>query len=174
MTFTLLTMASISFGALAIVGLLAIGAVLFAASTKARADIPSGDVSRLNFPMAAAEQVFQGTFVCTNATGFLQQADDAVGFVLAGIVELDVDNLAGLDAAKDAPVIPITEIKYTDLNANTPLDSWLNKLVFFVDDNTVALAATTVNDVLVGKVKEILKTGANGKVRISLMERVAG
>ena len=180
MTFALLSVAVIAFGPLAILGGLAIASLAigmcmnFAASTKARFDIPSGDVSRLNFPMAAGEEVFQGTFVATNAAGFTKLVADEAGLVLSGIAELDVDNTGGLDGAKDVPVIPITEIKYTDLNANTPLDTWINELVFFVDDNTVDLVGVTVNDVLAGKVKEILKTGANGKVRVSLLERVAG
>ncbi len=145
-----------------------------AASTKATTRNPSGDVSRLNFPMASGEEVFQGTFVATNAAGFTKLVADEAGLVLSGIAELDVDNTGGADGDKDVPVLPITLIKFTDLDANTPLDSWINDLVFFVDDNTVALAATTVNDVLAGKVKEVLKTGASGRVRISLLERVAG
>lgn len=145
-----------------------------APSTKATTRHPSGDVSRLNFPMAAGEEVFQGTFVATNAAGFTKLVADEAGLVLSGIAELTVDNSGGLDAAVDVPVVPITEIKYTDIDADTPLDSWINDLVYFVDDNTVALVGTVANNVLAGKVKEILKTGASGKVRISLLERVAG
>lgn len=175
MNLALLSIGIIAFGPVAIIGGLAIVAALagmmgFAASTKARFDIPSGDVASLNFQVAAGVSLFQGTYVITNAAGFLVQASDLAGGKIAGLLSLDVDNSGGADGDKEGPVQPITSIKYTDLDAVSPLPIWINKLVFFVDDHTVALAATTVNDVVVGRVKEIVKTGATGKVRISLME----
>ncbi len=147
-----------------------------AASTSARYDIASDAVSRLLLPVAGSIIIYQGVLVAHQTNGFTVQIFDTAGHVLAGIAEQTVDNTGGANGDKNVPVQPINGIaglNFIELEAANPDDSWLGKQVFFVDDNIVALAATTTNDVLAGMVRQILVTGGSGKVLIDLLTRTA-
>lgn len=147
-----------------------------APSTAARFDISSDAVSRLLLPVAAGVTIFQGVLAAHQANGFTIQIADVVGHVLAGIAELTVDNSGGADGDVNIPLQPINGIaglNFIELNAANPDDSWLGKQVFFVDDNTVGLTGTPANDILAGMVRQILVTGATGKVLIDLITRTA-
>ncbi len=145
-----------------------------AASTSARYDIATDAVSRLLLPVAGSIVIYQGVLVAHQTDGYTAQIADTAGHVLAGIAEQTVDNTGGSDGDLNVPVQPVngaSGMNFIELYAATPLDSWLGKQLYFVDDNTVALAATTTNDVLAGMCRQILTTGATGKVLVDLLTR---
>ena len=139
-------------------------------STKNRYDIPSDAVAKVINPAAAGEVIYAGTMVCVNAAGFAIMAQDAAGLKLVGISEREVDNSAGADGDVDVPVQPITALRYVELDAVTPLELWVGDIAFFTDDHTVDIADPG-NGIIAGTIQKIVKTGATGKVLISLMQR---
>lgn len=141
-----------------------------AQSTANRFDIPSDAVSKINYPVAATEVIYQGTMVCLNAAGYALMAQDAANLVLVGIAERKIDNSAGANGAKDVPVQPITALRYVELDAVTPLPAWVGDVAYFTDDHTVS-NADPGNTVIAGRIEKIVKTGASGKVLVNLMIR---
>lgn len=97
----------------------------------------------------AATKVFKGSNVSINTSGFAKKASDTTGEVFAGVAMETVDNSAG--AAGDKYVRVWKEGVFS-MTCASATQAWVGQKVYAVDDNVVALAATTTNDVLVGTV----------------------
>lgn len=106
----------------------------------------------VDIPLAAATKVFAGSNVNTNSAGFGKKASDTAAEVFAGVAMETVDN-AG--AAGDKPVRVWKEGVFS-MNCASATQAWVGQLVHSVDDNLVALAATTTNDVVVGRVVQFV------------------
>ena len=108
----------------------------------------------LAIPVAAGEEIFAGSLVCTNASGYAVPADDAAGLVFEGVATEGVDNSDGSDG--DLNVVVRRRGRYR-FACDTNLDqSAMSAQVYVVDDQTVSAdAAETTNDVVCGVIDKI-------------------
>lgn len=102
----------------------------------------------IDVPLAAVK-VFKGSNLNFNTAGFAKKASDTASEKFAGLAMETVDNSAG--AAGDKAVRIWVE-GVSSMGCASATQAWVGQDVFAVDDNLVALAATTTNDVRVGKV----------------------
>lgn len=113
-------------------------------------------------PMAAVK-LYKGALVAFNTAGYATLAADTASFTFGGIAYETVDNSGG---AAGAVEVRIKRRGVVELNfSGTAAQANVGLPVYMVDDNTVALAATTTNDVLVGRIVRFVSTS---KVRVDL------
>jgi hypothetical protein len=102
----------------------------------------------------AAVKVLAGALVSVvPATGYAQKSADTATHKFVGVADKTVDNSAGAAGAKKVRVWASGVFDFACASAD---QTWVGLKVYAVDDNTVALAATTTNDVLVGIVTEVV------------------
>lgn len=97
----------------------------------------------------ASVKVFAGSNVSYNAAGYAKKASDTTGEAFAGVAMETVDNTAGQPGDK---YVRLWKEGVFDMNCTGADRTWVGKDVYAVDDNLVALTATTTNDVRVGRV----------------------
>lgn len=122
---------------------------------------------RLRLVKVAAVALFKGSLVCKNAAGFAIKAADTVGITFTGVAFESVDNSAGAAGAATARVFTGGTFLLNFSGTATQATEGLK--VYAVDDNTVALAATTTNDILVGVVSEFVSATT---VRVAITPNV--
>lgn len=106
------------------------------------------------YKLLASTKVFAGALVSVvDASGLAGQAGDTAGTKFVGVADKTSDNSAGAAGAKKVRVWATGVIDLTCASAD---QTWVGKKVYAVDNQTVALAATTTNDVLVGYVTEFV------------------
>lgn len=116
----------------------------------------------ISMPLAAVK-VFKGSLLANNTSGYVTKAADTASFTLAGIAYEQVDNSAGAAGDKN---VRVERRGVFELNfSGTATQATVGLPVYMVDDNTVALAATTTNDVMVGRVVSFVSAT---KVRVEL------
>jgi len=103
----------------------------------------------LNNEALAAVKVFKGSNLNYNSAGFVTKASDTSGEIFAGVALETTDNSAGAAGDKD---VRLWKEGIFEMNCASATQAWVGKDVYAVDDNLVALAATTTNDVKVGRV----------------------
>ncbi len=119
-----------------------------------------GDERYVELPIAAATKLAPGAGVTIiSASGMAGNAGDTVGTKPAGIAEPagqgddDIDNTAGAAGAKKVRVRTRGLARF----AATGVDAtWVGQTVYWVDNQTVALAATTTNDIPAGIVRKFV------------------
>jgi len=108
----------------------------------------------LAIPVAATEEIFAGSLVCSNASGYAVPADDAAGLKFEGVATENVDNSSGADG--DLSVVVRRRGRYRYGSSNALDQSAMSAKVYAVDDQTVAAdAADVTNDVQVGLIDRI-------------------
>ena len=123
----------------------------------------------IGYNLKAGAKIFAGAMVAVDdATGFLVRGGDQAGRTFAGIAYESADNTNGADAAVGIRVKKTGT--YTYGFSGTVGQAVVGKKVYAVDDNTVALAATTTNDVYVGDVVALV---SGNKVRVRI-DRAVG
>ena len=130
---------------------------------KASTDRQDGEV--LSF-LQGAESIFEGALVAINAAGYAVNAGDDANAVIVGVADETVDNSGG--AAGDLSIKVRRSGVFTFVAAWSAAQADVNTLVYAVDNQSVDLAATTTNDVLVGRVVEVL---SSSKVRVDIRDR---
>jgi hypothetical protein len=129
--------------------------------TAAREDNRQDD--KLRLVKLGAVQVFKGSIVTKNTSGYAVKGADTAGFTFSGIAFESIDNSAG--AAGDLTARVWTEGSFELDFSGTATQADEGKKVYAVDDHTVGLAATTTNDVLVGVISEYVSAT---KVRVAI------
>ncbi|MES2459904.1 MAG: hypothetical protein V4671_04915 [Armatimonadota bacterium] len=120
------------------------------------------------YPVGAAKRIYQGALTVTdNTTGLLEAGADASGKTFAGIAYEKADNTSGAAAAITCRVQKRGSFLFA-LTGTAVTTAVIGKPVCISDDNTVALAATTTNDIVCGDIVAI----ESGKVRVRI-DRVA-
>lgn len=94
-------------------------------------------------------KVFKGSNLNFNAAGFAKKASDTAAETFAGVAVETVDNSAGVAGAVE---VRVWRRGVSSMACTGAAQAWVGQKVYAVDDNVVALAATTTNDVLVGTV----------------------
>ena len=133
------------------------------AARKASTDRQDG----LVYPFkVGVEKIYEGALVAVNAAGFAVNGGDDASAVVVGIADETIDNSGGSAGDK--------EIKVRRSGVFTFVAGWsaaqadVNTLVYAVDNQTVDLVGATTNDLLVGRVLEVL---SSSKVRVDIRDR---
>lgn len=122
-----------------------------------------------SYKVAASTHIYKGALVCINSSGYLVPGADTSGLLFVGVAFEEFDNSAGADGAAAADgrsgcrVRKSGDFLYTFTASTSQAD--VGKAVYLSADNTVALAATTTNDVLAGYITEYV-TSTSVRVRI--------
>src|SRR5687767_11128233 len=124
-----------------------------ALSTNYDARRKEGDVVR--YAVEAGEHIYKGALCMLDTDGYLQVGADTASKIFAGVSYEESDNSSGADGATYCRVYKSGTFEF---NASSAAQSWVGLTVYIVDDNTIALAATTTNDVAVGKVVEYISS----------------
>jgi hypothetical protein len=114
------------------------------------------------------DTIYKGALVMLNSAGYAVEGADTSGGVFMGVADETADNAAGADGAISIRVR--TTGVYAFAYSGTLNQASIGTKCYIVDDNTVAAAATTTNDVLCGHVVG-LKAAGVAWVRI---DRAAG
>lgn len=112
------------------------------------------DPTNFKQPVAlGAIQFFKNAICSFNSSGFLKLGGDTAGETFAGIAANELNQASG-GANGDNELLLITSgsSRVVLLAFTGVVQADLGADVFIVDDGSVALAATTTNDVRVGKV----------------------
>ena len=131
---------------------------------KASTDRQDGEVYHFK---QGAEAIFEGALVAINAAGFAVNAGDDASTVVVGVADNSVDNSGG--SAGDTEILVRRTGVFTFNTAYTAAQTDVNNLATASDNQTVDLAANTTNDIVVGRIVEVLSTS---KVRVDIRDRV--
>lgn len=112
------------------------------------------------------EEVFEGALVAINAAGYAVNAGDDANAVVVGVADQSVDNSGG--SAGDKEIQVRRSGVFTFVANFSAAQADVNTLCYAVDNQTVDLAANTTNDILVGRIVEVL---SSSKVRVDIRDR---
>lgn len=108
----------------------------------------------LAIPVAAGEEIFAGSLVCSNASGYGLPAADSAGLKFEGVATEHVDNSGGADG--ELTVVVRRRGRYRFGSANALNQAALSATVYAVDDQTVAADSSDVsNNVTVGLIDKV-------------------
>lgn len=108
-------------------------------------------------PALAATKYFIGGGICIDSDGRARKAGDTAGFVTGGICSGgtgpagSADNSAGANDAIDITFRKGCDV-WLEATGFTPAATDYNVKVYWSDDQTVAKAGTTTNDILAGRI----------------------
>jgi hypothetical protein len=106
------------------------------------------------FPVVGSDIVYKHALVCCDANGYLVPASDTAALThVQGISVQHYDNAGGSSGDLDARVMSGIGVNLACTGAS---QAWVGRDVYAVDDQTVALAATTTNVRLVGRVLRVI------------------
>jgi hypothetical protein len=140
------------------------------ASTGPRPDLATNPLASIAYPIAGTTQIWQYQHVGVNSSGYLVPMSDTSGLRYTGMADQSVNN-TGANGALTVNVQPPSIEPYATFNATSPLASWVGLHVFFIDDNTVGLAASTSNTICAGRCEWIKVTGTSGQVLVNREDR---
>lgn len=114
-----------------------------------------------SYGVAASTTIYAGSLVMANAAGNALPGADTAAMAFVGVATDKVNNSAGLAAALDVKVRRTGNVlvKYTGAAPK------VGERVYLSDDETVAVAATTTNDITCGVATTL---GAGGTVWIDI------
>ena len=107
----------------------------------------------IDVDLAPATKVFQGSIVHTNAAGFAKKGGDNAAEKFAGVAMETADSSIAAQS-----YVRVWKEGVFSFPCTGATQAWVGQDVFAVDDNVVALAATTTNDVRVGTVVKFVST----------------
>lgn len=116
--------------------------------------------------LMGAESIFEGALVAINAAGYAVNAGDDASAVVVGVADNSVDNSAG--AAGDEYIKVRRSGVFTFVAGFSAAQADVNTLCYASDNQTVDLAGNLTNDVLVGRIVEVLSAS---KVRVDIRDR---
>jgi len=123
----------------------------------------------VGYNVATGVRIFKGALVAVaTATGLARGASDGAGQSFIGVAYEECDNRAGGDGEAGVRVKKTGSFVYRFGGART--QAVIGQKAYAVDDNGVALAAATANDVYVG---DIVGLVGSDKVRVRI-DRAAG
>lgn len=116
--------------------------------------------------LMGVEEIFEGALVAINAAGYAVNAGDDANAVVVGVADESKDNSAG--AAGDEYIKVRRTGVFSFVAGFSAAQADVNTLCYASDNQTVNLAANLTNDVLVGRIVEVL---SSSKVRVDIRDR---
>jgi len=130
------------------------------AALSADTNRPHREGKQVRYEVAEAQTIFKGALVCVDtASGYLKEATDGAARAFAGVAAEGADNGGGGDGDVTCLVAKTGVYPLVFPAADQGV---VGLPVYAVDDQTVALAAATTNDVLVGYVVGLADPAADG------------
>lgn len=108
-------------------------------------------------PVAAATKLYTGGLACFNATGFAVPGADTAGLKFGGMILKDVDNSGGGDGDEKATLRRGVQVL---MKGSGLSQANVGDRVCLVDDETVAPAGVTTNDIECGTLMEFVSATA--------------
>jgi len=118
-------------------------------------DYSLGDL--LAIPVAAGEEIFAGSLVCTDAAGYAVPGADTAGYVFEGVATQQADNSSGADG--DVSVVVRRRGRYRFDSASALDQASMSGEVCVYDDQTVADDSDTTNSIACGRIDKIESSG---------------
>jgi hypothetical protein len=109
-----------------------------------------------SLPVDGGSVIYAGALVSANASGYLIPGADTASTTFQGVAREHVDNTSGADGAVSCLVRRRGLFRVTSSSSLTQANAG-NK-VYLVDDQTVALAAVTTNDIFCGVIVEVISS----------------
>jgi hypothetical protein len=109
-------------------------------------------------PVADGAHIFKGSLVCAGAGGYAVPGADTEGLSFLGVALEEADNTDGSDGELSVKVL--TQGVFSFAKTGTITQAQVGKAVCIADDQTVALAATTTNDIPCGRIEALDGAGA--------------
>jgi predicted RecA/RadA family phage recombinase len=138
-----------------------------AAAADREASRSEGDL--VAYLVEAGERIYSGTLTRLDADGYLLPASDTASAIFAGVAADTFNNVGGADGAADATDgkarCRVWKSGVFEFTCASATQAWVGAAMYAVDDQTVALAATTTNDLLVGYCTEFI-SATRVRVRI--------
>jgi len=110
------------------------------------------DGDLVEYPLATAEVIYEGTHTCLNSGGYLVKADKKSGLTYAGVAYETADNSAGAAGDKTCRV-KVTKLHEFTSSGLAQAD--VRKKVYVTDNQTVTTSAPTY-DVYCGNIAKVL------------------
>ncbi len=117
----------------------------------------------LPFPVEEATKIVEGALVSVNAAGYAVNATDTASERVVGVATAEADNTSGADGAIDVTVW--TDGVHDFVSAFSATIANVGDKVYALDNQTVDVAGSLTNDILVGVVVGVISTS---KVRVML------
>jgi hypothetical protein len=102
----------------------------------------------IEYSVAANTQIFAGSLVCVNATGYAVPAADTSGYRFAGVAMEQVDNSSGSDGGQ---VVRLRRAGVFEFDAVSITQDMVGVDMYAADDHTFDDAAGPTNDIKVGQ-----------------------
>ena len=115
-------------------------------------------------PVKAAAHIKKGSLVCADNTGYVRPGSDSANFVFLGVALEEADNTAGADGDIAVRLQCLGIFSFGKSGAITQAS--VGQALCIVDDQTVALAAATTNDIPCGRLEAL--DGSDVWLRIKL------
>jgi hypothetical protein len=138
-----------------------------AASANREASRSDGEMCA--YYVEAGDVIYAGTLTMLDTDGYLKSGADTASHVFAGVAAEKFNNAGQADGATDATdgkaKCRVWKRGVFEFAASSAAQNWVGFGVYIVDDQTVALVATTTNDILCGYVVEYV---SSTKVRVRI------
>jgi len=110
----------------------------------------------VSLPLAASTIIYKGSgvMVLLGAGNCIPAADTALGRTV-GVAQAKSDNSSGSAGDK---ILKVESGKIWQFACSGAGQGWVGKLVYWIDDNTVGLLASTTNGILAGKVTKYISS----------------
>lgn len=115
--------------------------------------------SNIVLPVAAGQEIRQGTMVALNENGYAVPAAKAAGLVIAGVAQDRADNRLGGDGAE---AVPVRRGAFVMGNDNTIKETDLLKTAYMSDETTLTLEEAGSS--AVGVILEVAKDGVTVQI----------
>jgi hypothetical protein len=107
----------------------------------------------ITVPMAASTTIYSGSLVSVNSAGYAVVAGDTASTVFMGVA---ADTVANTGSAGDKKIMVYVRGTFEMAFAGTATQATVGQAATISDGQTLAVAATTTNDIAAGKVVEYI------------------
>lgn len=104
-------------------------------------------------PVKANGHIYKGSLVCADSSGYAVPGGDTAGLSFLGVAIEEADNSGGLSGAITVRVQCSGVFSFG--KTGTITQTSIGATLYIADDQTVALAATTSNDIPAGKLEAL-------------------
>jgi hypothetical protein len=108
-------------------------------------------------PVAASTKLYGGGLVAVDADGYAVPGADTAGLKICGVAQEQVDNSSGADGDL---TVKVRRGRAFLLKGSGLTQAMLGDTLYAVDDETVAAASVTTNDIPAGKMVEFVSATA--------------
>jgi hypothetical protein len=107
-----------------------------------------------DYPVKANTKVPAGTLVCIDSSGWAVPAADSAGYKFVGVAYAQADNIGGANGDKYVRCRRTDSWKFAYTGSLSQAN--VGDAVYIVDNQTVALAASTTQDIKAGIIHEYI------------------